>query len=1851
MSWKVRIVVGVLGLGLLAPGCSGTKEPVPGAGKALPEVVAAHSPGVIPREGPIRVRFVDPVVEGARVGTVAGSSVLRVEPRLPGRAVWTSRRELELRPEKPLEPGTVYRVTVALAGRAGGKPLRFAFEVRAAEQVMDLHVDGLELGGKPGDEARVTGRLITSEGVAPESLEKVLEARQDGRVLPVSWEHSADGRRHGFTVEGVLRGEKPSKVTLTWDGAPIAAAGVGSETIEVPAAASFEVLDIRAVQGDQRCIELRFSDALARQDLHGLVRVRGRRDLRFSRQGNVVRIYTTGIWKGEETVVVAPQLRSRSGRRLGQEVRREVRFDRLKPSVRFVGQRVILPTSRGLTLPLEAANLRAVVVEALQVFDSNVPQFLQINDLEGQDELRRVGRVVWTDEVELGMTPEQEGRWVRYGLDLTPLVTKHPGGLYRIRVRFRPQDILYPCPAGSPAMKLDLEGPDGEAESDEEEASFWDSWEAFEGFSWRELYENRFDPCHPGYYREYGDHKPAATRNVLISDVGIVAKSGGERLFLAVTDLKTALPIPGARVQVLDFQQHTVAEATTDSDGFAIVKPDHAPYLAVVRHGDQTGYLKLDGGSALSLSRFDVAGAEVARGIRGFLYGERGVWRPGDTIHLTFILFDPEGRLPADHPVRLELRNPEDQLVTTLTRTQGVDGFHAFELSTAPDAPTGNYHAVVTVGGVSFRKLIKVETVRPNRLDIDFELDGSAITADDPVLRGTLSATWLHGAIARNLKASLKATLRAGGTHFDRYAAYTFDDPTRSFDPEEMTVFEGRLDGGGRARVWKKLSVEGVAPGRLRVDLEARVFEPGGAFSTEYFDASFDPWKAYVGMLLPKGDKARGMLLTDRDHRVDLVALKADGSLQAHARVEIEVYKMEWRWWWEKDREDLADYVASEERTPIQKARVELADGTGEWTFRIDSPDWGRYLILATDLDGGHRTGKVVYVDWPGWAGRGGAENPSGAAMLSLGADRGVYHPGDRAVITIPTSASGRGLVSIESASRVLHTAWIEGNGTTARYEFEVTPGMAPNVYVFVTFVQPHLAAENDLPIRLYGVIPIRVEDPDTHLEPVLQAPEVFEPESRAGFSVREAKGRSMTYTVAVVDEGLLGLTGFATPDPWKQFYRREALGVKTWDLYDQVAGAYSGVLERLLAIGGDEGGPLKPSEQRANRFPPLVRFLGPFHLEAGKTARHEVEIPQYVGAVRVMVVAGSGRAFGATDARVLVKKPVMILGTLPRVLGPGETVALPVSVFVMEDSVRRVALRVSATGALRVEGAPERTLAFDGAGDALALFRLRAADRTGVGRVELEATGGGQHSRQTIEIDVRSPALPVVDVHGGVLRAGESWKIEAPLPGLPGTAASVLEVSTVPPMDLGRRLEFLVRYPYGCLEQTTSSAFAQLAVGRVVDVSPKTRESLENNVRAGIQRLRTFQAPDGDFTYWPVALGGFVAPRRGVSDEWLSSWAGHFLVEAERAGYQVPGEMLSQWKLFQARRSRSWTTGLDRSQLVQAERLFTLALAGAPELGAMNRLRETPRLAPVAAWRLAAAYGLAGQPETANDLIRNLPTAFKPYRELGGTFGSETRDRAMVLESLVILGKQGKAASLMEDLSRVLARGGWLDTQATAWALVAMARAAGGRGPAFRYTWLGGAPESVKAERPLWRRELPLGEGSNGRLQVRNTGEGLLYARLVVSGIPAPGQERPSAQGMGLDVRYEDMDGGAADPARVLQGTDLKILVTIRNAGHRGAYENVALTVPVPAGWEIHNARLGGASGEPGIYRDVRDDRVNLFFDLAEGQERRFEILVNAAYEGRFWLPMIQAQAMYDHRINARVPGRWVEVVRPGGQ
>src|SRR5690606_9305807 len=334
--------------------------------------------------------------------------------------------------------------------------------------------------------------------------------------------------------------------------------------------------------------------------------------------------------------------------------------------------------------------------------------------------------------------------------------------------------------------------------------------------------------------------------------------------------------------------------------------------------------------------------------------------------------------------------------------------------------------------------------------------------------------------------------------------------------------------------------------------------------------------------------------------------------------------------------------------------------------------------------------------DWPGWAGKSRKGDPSAATMLVFSTNKEAYKVGETAIVTFPSSGEGRALVTVENGSEVLESIWITPEKDQTKFELPIRDIFTPNVYINITLLQPHASTANDLPIRMYGLVPITVENPEKRLQPEIKMPEVLRPEETIKIAVNEKAGKAMTYTISIVDDGLLDLTRFKTPNPWSHFNAREALGVKTWDIYDDVIGAFGGRIDQIFAIGGDdEAGGAK--NKKANRFKPMVIHLGPFSLKQGETKSHQIKIPKYVGSVRTMVVASNANteAYGKVDKTTPVRKPLMLLASLPRKITPGEKVTLPVTVFAMESKVKNVTIRLKDNKAFKVIGETSQSLTF----------------------------------------------------------------------------------------------------------------------------------------------------------------------------------------------------------------------------------------------------------------------------------------------------------------------------------------------------------------------------------------------------------------------------------------------------------------------------------------------------------------------------------------------------------------------------
>ncbi|MEQ1501972.1 MAG: MG2 domain-containing protein [Myxococcota bacterium] len=1796
---------------------------------AFAELVAAHTDGLVSRTIEPRVRFVTPVL-AALPNAQPPAGTLVFDPPVEGVARWLDSQELVFDPTDTFAPNTAYTVTVDLSilGFGADQP-PFRFEFATIAQAYEVEDGGLEMDDDGA--TRLRGTVRTTDVAEDAVIESMLSATQGKRALKASWSHLG-GNRHQWTLDGITREEAATTVALAWDGQPLGVEEDRATEVAVPAKGEFGLMASRAEAGATAFVELRFTDPIAPdQNLAGRIRADGR-DLRFEVQGNVVRVFASDGWAGTVTLAI-DGIENRAGVALPAAVDATVSFDPILPAVRFASQGVILPTTQGLTVPIEAVNVRAVEIEATRVYETNIPRFLQANALDGSQELARVGKVVWRQRVPIEVGPEDHDRWVRLGLDVSRLVSGADGGLYHLSLRFDRPDVVYDCPTAAPDARPVAPVVDPPWDRQGSESSFWDFWGGEDGYYDR--YQQRTDPCSPSYYTTWDDHDVTVSKNVVVSNVGVIAKQGEDGdLVVVVTDLRTTAPSAGAKVEVVDFQLQKMAAGETDADGVVRLHAPGHPFVIEAVVGAEHGYVKLDRAASLATGHFDTGGRALTDGLEGLLYGERGVWRPGDPIHLTFLLHDETGRLPADHPIQFELRNPSGQVVERRTVRGAVDGFYDLETKTAADAPTGPYTATVDLGGRTFTETLRIETVQPNRLKVAYDLPKDGIRAPGLALRTTLHSRWLHGAPAPNLDTRIDGKLVARPTKFPKLDGYVFDDPTAQWSSSTFTLHEGRLNGVGDEELDLPIEVADGAPGMLNLELTTRVFEPSGAFSIDQATVPVSPHQRYVGIKLPKGDVARSMLLTDTKHTVDVVMVDADGKPTGGSPIRWALYKVQWRWWWEKGEESLADYAGVDEHTALASGVADTADGKGSFQFEVKYPEWGRYLLLVTDEDGTHRTGATMYIDWPGWAGRASKDNPGGASVLTVTTDRSEVEVGQPVTLTFPTpTTGGRALISLETGTRVLKTAWVEPTAASTSVTIVATPDMAPSVYANVTLLQPHEATKNDLPIRLYGIAPITVVDRDTRLTPILTTTETWEPESTAKVAVKEEHGREMTYTLVVVDEGLLGLTRYKTPDPWATFYGREALGVRTWDVYDLVAGAYGAALEGTIAVGGD--GEAEPGAQReAKRFPPMVLKLGTFHLAPGETRTHDVALPGYVGEVRLMAVAGHGRGFGSAERSITVKKPLMVLASLPRVLGPGETVTVPVDVFALDPKVDDVKVSVTVDGPAAIVGPTEQRLAFASVGDQLAEFRLQVSDALGIVKVTATAKGGGLTATHTVELQVRHPGTRQTDVLTAVVEAGKTWTTTVALAGLPGTNEAELEVSRVPPLNLGARLDALIHYPHGCVEQTTSGAFPQLMLTSVVELTADQKERIRRNVVGGITRLAQFQTSDGGYGYWP----GDRTP-----DPWATSYVGQFLLEAERQGYPISASAKRSWLAYQKGAAGRWArTGPD-AELQQAYRLYTLALAGQPDLASMNRLRDAP-MGAAAKFRLASAYQLAGHPEIAKELAAGA-TDVAGYRELSGTYGSDLRDQALILETLILLGDP-RAVPLAKTVSDRLTATSWLSTHESAVALVALSRFAGtgGTSSTLAFTWsAGGAATPVSGTRAMALIPVAIGDAQRSvPLSVGNTSSGPLFVRAITHGLPKVGEERAESDGLSLSVSYTTLDGAPLDPVHLPHGTDLVAHVTLTNDTDR-ALSEIAVSQGVPSGWELFGNASG--AGEGYDYRDVRDDRVFTYLDLAPHASVQLSIRANAGYRGHFYLPPVAAEAMYDASVSARTEGKWVDV------
>lgn len=1816
------------------------------------EYISSYPQSRISRHAAIRVVLSHPS-DKAKPGQREEETFFTMDPKVEGSTFWVDNRTIEFQPATALERGKEYQVTfelgklVDLDGRDDLK--QFVFPVEVIRQ--NIYVTCEEPQMNDAGEYQVSGTVSLNDREDLSDLQGCFSAQltePEKKTLDIEWEDASSDYSHNysFIINGIGKSMKRDiALTLEWNGKNIDCETKDKIDIKIPFISGMKVTNLSVVNGEQSYLKLFFSKSIRpNQEWRTYVNA-GEGSASYVREGNVLKIYPEKINFQPSQLRVYSGIMSDDGEKLDRDTTLSYCFSSLKPAVRLLKKGVILPSTDKAALPFQAVNLKSVDVSVIKIFENNMLQYLQTNKMDESNysDLKRTARLLFQKKVDLEAdNAGSYAQWRTYSLDLSQLSKEDPGAMYRIIFSFKRAYSTYPCEITDSINDIDHDysGVAG-IEDNGDDSYYWDYYSYDDGensvpndyaYNWSE----RDDPSKITYYLESSRR---VASNIFVSNFGITAKGGKSNFYdVIVTNILTAMPESGVNVKFYDYQMQLISEEETDKDGFVKTKLSRSPSFVVVEKDGRMGYLRMRDNSALSLSSFDVGGAQSSKGVKGYIYGERGVWRPGDTLNISLMLQDADGTLPAGHPITMDLRTPRGQRYAH--RVQKYDPsncIYSFRIPTQVDDQTGNWHISFSIGGSSFQKSLSVETVKPNRMKVQLNTKNSVLSSGKSELV-SVHSEWLHGgrAVGKNVNVTMR--YRRNPNPFPKYSDYIFESPSaKEFTGQETTVIESETNEEGNVSEYVHIPDLTNAPGLLQATFTTRVDEGTGDNSVNYTSVPLSTYSRYVGVKYPIKPGFK-YVFTNRDQTFPIVLLDENGKPVSGEGITLRLYKLNWHWWWDSGEEE-AYYTESISRAPyLEKKNISVKDGKALVTINVPDADWGRYLLVVKDGKNGHEAGSVMYFDWENWYSRAQNDGSTAATLLSFNLDKETYNVGDKVKVTVPTPEKGRLLVTVENRSRVLSSKWVEAQSGTTVVDVDVTAEMMPNAYLYVNLLQPYNKTENDLPIRMYGVKNFMVESEVSHLYPVIKMDDKVESDKAFDVTVSEKNGKEMCYTLAVVDEGLLDLTNFKTPNAHDEFFKREALGVNSWDMYDLVIGAYGGKIEQMLAIGGDQA---LNRDGMNKRFEPVVRFFGPVTLKKGESKTHKVVLPTYFGSVRVMVVAGNKAAYGNAEKTVKVTKPLMILPTAPRVVGPNEEFSLPVSVFAMDGKKKNVTLSISAGDKMEVVGRSSIQESFGANEDKILTFRMKAKEVIGKGKIVISATDGTNNVKSEINLDVRNPNDRVQKSKLFEIPANKEVECPYDLFGVDGTNQLSVEISGLPSLDLGRSLEYLIGYPHGCAEQTSSKAFPQLLLPEIIEMNPQEKKDCDQHVKEAIFKLSQMQMGSGAFSYW---MGG------NYDYPWVTTYAGHFLLEAKNHGYDVSNSVINSFLSYQKRMASSWSYQ-DNSDntLEQAYRLYTLALAGKADLSAMNRLKDK-KLDNVSKWRLAAAYALCGKKDVAKNLCNALSSEVRSYSYSNVTFGSSLRDRALILDAMTLIGSDKTATfSLLKKMSEQIGLGKQYSTQELAQVLIAFSHYAkqNKSGNINAACIKDGKSVSFNSDGHVVKKSLEVTGTGQKTLKIKNNGGNVLFASVAISGIPLENAGGAFENGLHMKVDYFTLDGSSLDVNKIEQGTDFLVKVKVSNASSYDTYKEAYLTQVFPSGWEIQNERLSGNTedSENYNYKDVRDDRVLTYFSLKPRETKTFTVKLHASFIGRYFAPAFVCGSMYDSEIVARNLGFWTSV------
>ncbi|MEO7311514.1 MAG: MG2 domain-containing protein [Chitinophagaceae bacterium] len=1361
-------------------------------------------------------------------------------------------------------------------------------------------------------------------------------------------------------------------------------------------------------------------------------------------------------------------------------------------------------------------------------------------------------------------------------------------------------------------------------------------------------------PAFKGIYhiklRSTSEYWVSDSRFVSQSDIGLIAREGKDKVVVFANSIKTAQPASAVTINVYGNNNQLLGIGTTNGQGIAevpIVKnalAGFSPAMVIAKTKEDFNYLPFST-TKVGTSRFDVGGKRSnSTGLDAFIYGERDIYRPGETMHAAVIVRDKLWKPVPDVPVKMKFVLPNGKELATVRKTLNSEGSAEASVPLSASAITGSYTLEVYTGNdvLLATKNLMIEEFLPDRIKVNTKLDKPFLLPGQTT-NLNVNALNFFGPPAANRNYELEIQLAQKAFNSQKYERYNFSLANQNTFFDKVTR-QGKTDPNGNAIESYTVPDMYQNIGILQAKFYTTVFDETGrpVNRAQSLDIFTQDWFAGIA------EDGYGYYPLNQVIKFPLIALNKDDKLVPNAKVNVNVIKHEYRTVLTKSG-DYFRYESQKEDKVVSIASVVLNGDGSYFPFLPTKP--GNYEIRVSKEGANNYVSKDFY-SYGYWGNNNDAAfevNTEGHVDIEV--DKTSYNTGDNAKVLFKTPFNGRMLVTTET-DHVISYQYLDAINRSASMDLKIAKEHLPNVYITATLFKPHEVS--DMPLTVAnGYKSLKVDEASRKIDVQITAQKTVRSRTHQKVTVKASAGAMVT--LAAVDNGVLQVSDYKTPDPYDFFYQKRALEVNGYNIYPLL---FPEIRGKMSSTGGD-GYDLEKRVNpiRNNRVKLMSYWSGISQANSSGEASFEFDIPQFSGEIRLMAVAAKDCDFGGKDATMTVADPIVLSTALPRFISPGDTVSVPVTITNTTNKSTTASAKFSAGLPLQVAGTSTQTVNIAANSEAQVIFKLFAGAAIQASKVTVEVSGLGEKFLDETELTIR-PAASLMKQNGaGFIDAGKTQTVSLGQDiFIPSTTSYSLVVGKSPAIEFGSQLQSLVEYPYGCTEQTISAAFPQLYFGdlsELMNFHKQSTVSANANVSEAIRKIKMRQLYNGAITLWD---------QEGSENWWATIYALHFLFEAKRAGFDVDNGLIDATTNYTINRLKSRQTipyyynGNLKKQIAPKEvaySLYVLALMNKPQTSVMNYYKQNNTILSLdSKYMLSAAYALAGDKTSFKQL---LPSAFAGEESVaifGGSFYSDVRDESIALNCLIDVDPNNAQIPVMaRHVGSKLKTRRYLSTQENAFGFLAMGKLAKAANQS-----------NITASIKIGGKEIGKMDGKDVRftskeitsrnVEITTSGSGRLFYYWVAEGIGNGVQYVEEDKFIRVRKRFFDRNGKPLTGTTFKQNDLIIIGISLENA-YSTPIENIVITDLLPAGFEIENPRTKEIPGMDWIKDattpealDVRDDRINFFTNLGTAKQT-FYYAVRAVSPGSYKMGPVSADAMYNGEYHSYNGAGTIRVVQ----